>query len=430
MRRKRNMHDTADQRLCTDCDRWYVRNDTNFRRMKADRYGYDPKCRSCRRFDDELYKHNRRSPSMPEFENGPDGKTAIKNSCGHTYRYKIQKPTAVKWLEGQPCPRCRSDKKNPQPQPKPKLDTPPAPPKVEPEPETPKAPEPKVDEAWVAAALKLMPKGLFHSVVVDITLALRAGLEVWLQGPPGTSKSTIGRQVAEALSLPFHSTACHPLMTESKLFGFVDANGNEHRTPLWEAFENGGVFLLDEVDNGNPSLLAGLNSLLSNGHAVFGAGTVVERHPDFRVIATANTAGLGPEQGFIGRMGVDLATRDRFVTFQVPIDPALEEALAHIIIGSKTEDELAADFTEQARQALRQRSLNRETADATAVVATVRRVRDDVQSRFRGTVVTPRTTIHAAMMVSAGFTLREALVAKLVGLTQADVDGVLAGAIR
>jgi len=208
----------------------------------------------------------------------------------------------------------------------------------------------------------------------------------------------------------------------------TNANGTDHRTPLWEAYEGGGVVLLDEVDNGNPNLLAALNSALSNGHCVFGSGTVVERHPDFRVVATANTAGLGPENGFIGRNGVDLATRDRFVTVQVPIDDMLEDALAEVHIGAATIAELHMMFQMAAKANLERRSVGKEQPNPKAIVKTVRKLRAVVDVRFRGSVVSPRTTIQAATMVAAGFTLAEALVAKLPGLTTDEVESVLRSA--
>jgi MoxR-like ATPase len=273
--------------------------------------------------------------------------------------------------------------------------------------------------------LALVPDELFHSVLTDVILLVKAGLPVWLQGPPGTSKSTIAQQAAEALDMSFHPVSCHELMTRSDLFGYSDANGTDHRTPLWEAYENGGVVLLDEVDNGNPNLLAALNSALSNGHCVFGSGTVIQRHDDFRVVATANTAGLGPENGFIGRNGVDLATRDRFVTVEVPIDDMLEDALAEVHLGTATIAQLHMMFQMAAKKRLEERSVRKESLTAETIVRAVRKVRVSINSRYRGSVVSPRTTIHASTMVAAGFTLAEALAAKLPGLKPDEVASVL-----
>lgn len=288
--------------------------------------------------------------------------TDVVCACGHTYKYNIKRASAVDWLKGKPCPPCGrkgwkpEDGTQPEPQPEQRDDTPEPEEDPEPEPQPEPEPEPEHDYTDEIAALlnewPSIPDGeAVHSAFADLLLLLDAGLPVWLQGPPGTGKSTMAEQAARALSTTFHPLSCHEMMTRTDLFGYRDAAGNDHRTPLWDAYENGGVFLLDEVDNGNPNLLAALNSAMSNGHCVFGSGTVVPRHPDFRVIATANTAGLGPEAGYIGRNGVDLATRDRFVTVLVPIDPVLEAALAAIGLGDEQvrEDAEAMSFNAGAR---------------------------------------------------------------------------------
>jgi MoxR-like ATPase len=372
-----------------------------------------------------------RSESLPQPE--ADGRTPITCACGHTYRYQIRRPSAITWLQGRPCPPCQRKADGggtppPATSTEKKIDLPvdknvPEY-KPEPEPEPVPAPARPIDEAWIDGHVERLPVGLFHEALPDVILLLGAGLPVWEQGPPGTSKSTIAHQAAMALGLSFHPVSCHELMTRSDLFGFTDANGIDHRTPLWDAYEYGGVVLLDEVDNGNPNLLAALNSALSNGHCVFGSGTVVERHANFRVVATANTAGLGPEAGFIGRNGVDLATRDRFVTVHVDIDDRLEAALAKLHSGEQDEQE-REEFIAAAYERFALRDGLRGAADSEQVLKTVRRVRERVESRFRGSVVSPRATIHVAMMVSVGFSIDEALRAKLPGLTKEEATSII-----
>ena len=357
----------------------------------------------------------------------PNGKTLLRNKCGHDFEYNIKKASAVQWLQGRPCPSCA--RKNPnQKQDKPKLqdihdnyqDKAPEPmPEKAPEP----IPEPFDEEALqrILSEMPEVPDSLHHNVFVDVVLMSNAGLPIWMQGPPGTSKSTLAEQVSTALGLPFHYIQCHEMMTDSSLFGYRDATGVMHRTPFREAFEHGGVFLLDEVDNGNPNLLAALNSALANGHAVF-ADEPVLRHKDFRVIATANTAGLGPEAGFIGRNGVDAATRDRFVTVHVPIDTKLEAALAYLAAGehdevAKFQSDCVATSVKKREE--RARNIVQKPSVAT-IIKTVVTVRQIVENRFRGTVVSPRVLMQASSLVSAGFTLQEAIASKLPGMTPSE----------
>lgn len=362
------------------------------------------------------------------------GKTLIRGTCGHEYPYNVTagpgRPAASKaqWLASRPCPPCqgklrKGGKQEPKAPPKaPRLDeimqeTPQAPePTPEPEPQEEISPE-EID--GMLTTFPAIPDGMItHAAMPDVLLAISAGLPVWLQGPPGTGKSTIAEQVATVLKTGFYPLSCHELMTRSDLFGYRDAVGADHRTPLWDAYELGGVFLLDEVDNGNPNLLAALNSALSNGHGVFGSGTIVTRHPAFRVIATANTAGLGPEAGYIGRNAVDLATRDRFVTLMVPIDARLEHILAMLRYDDQPEvDKLRKAQARVSNAAMRKRAAAAcRPPEAATLLSAVLAIRDAVEARFRGTVISPRTTDHAAALVHRGFSLREALDTKLVGL--------------
>ena len=52
--------------------------------------------------------------------------------------------------------------------------------------------------------------------------------------------------LAETLGLPFHIHGASAMPHE--ILGYKDAGGTYHRTPFREAFEFGGVLMLDEVD--------------------------------------------------------------------------------------------------------------------------------------------------------------------------------------
>ena len=209
-----------------------------------------------------------------------------------------------------------------------------------------------------------------------------AGLRknAYLVGPAGTGKSTIGAQVAEALGLPFYTTSCFPQMSPVNLFGYKDAHGQYHRTDFRDAYENGGVFVLDEIDNGHSSTLAGLNQATSNGHCGF-PDTVVRKHADFILIATANTYGSGPTRQYVGRNPLDAATLDRFKRVTIEVDEKLESAAAH----AKNDDiEQVNDWLDR-----------------------VRRYRRNAESHGLTVIVSPRMSIDGAEMLAAGFTVAE-----------------------
>lgn len=149
-------------------------------------------------------------------------------------------------------------------------------------------------------------------------------LNVFLSGPAGSGKTTAAENVAKALGLAFHFNGA--IDNEYKLLGFTDANGRIVSRPFREAYQNGGVYLFDEIDASLPSALLAFNAATANGQADFPDGTI-KRHPDCVIIAAGNTFGHGATSEYVGRMKQDAAFMDRFVTIAWRVDETLETAL-------------------------------------------------------------------------------------------------------
>lgn len=218
-----------------------------------------------------------------------------------------------------------------------------------------------------------------HSALPEIVTIVGRGLNLFLVGPAGSGKSTIAHQAADALGLSFQALSLGPTTPTSKLFGYQDANGNYVRTPFREAYENGGVILLDELDNGHPGLVAEINQATANGYCAFADG-MIRRHEDCRIIATGNTFGRGPDRLFVGRNILDAATLDRFVTVEVDVDERLERAIA---LGF-AEGDAALEST-----------INR-------WVDQVQKVRSKVLEAKLALVVSPRASIDGADLIAGG----------------------------
>lgn len=165
--------------------------------------------------------------------------------------------------------------------------------------------------------------GVQHSSFEAVLRIVGQRVNVWLPGPAGSGKTTAAHAVAEALTLPFYAVSVGPQTSQSQLLGYYDANGRYVTTQLRQAYEHGGVFLLDEVDAGSPAVLVTINALLANGHASF-PDKVVERHPDFVLVAAGNTYGQGADRQYVGRQQLDAATLDRFAVLDWEYDPTLE----------------------------------------------------------------------------------------------------------
>jgi cobaltochelatase CobS len=129
--------------------------------------------------------------------------------------------------------------------------------------------------------------------------------------------------VAEAMGLAFYERSMGMATSEWDLLGFRNADGDYVPGLLREPYENGGVLMLDEIDNSNPSVLTTLNSALESGMCTFPDGAVA-RHPDFICIAGGNTYGTGPDRMYCGRTQLDAATLDRFANLDWDYDEEAE----------------------------------------------------------------------------------------------------------
>lgn len=165
--------------------------------------------------------------------------------------------------------------------------------------------------------------GVQHSSFEAVLRIVAQRVNVWLPGPAGSGKTSAAHAVAEGLTLPFYAVSVGPQTSQSQLLGYYDANGKYVTTQLRQAYEHGGVFLLDEVDAGSPAVLVTINALLANGHASF-PDAVVERHKDFVLIAAGNTYGQGADRQYVGRQQLDAATLDRFAVLDWEYDSTLE----------------------------------------------------------------------------------------------------------
>lgn len=168
-------------------------------------------------------------------------------------------------------------------------------------------------------------EGFHHKNFPLLLKMVQAGVNVWLAGPAGTGKTTAARNVAKALGLDFYFNGA--IDNEYKLLGFTDAQGRIVSRPFRKAFCEGGVYLFDEVDASMPGALLAFNSATANGHCDFPDGCF-ERHPDFKIIAAANTWGQGATADYVGRARMDGAFKDRFRDCPWPIDEVLERTIA------------------------------------------------------------------------------------------------------
>lgn len=153
-----------------------------------------------------------------------------------------------------------------------------------------------------------------------------------LVGPAGCGKTYIAGKVAEALELDFYDQSCSEGVSESIFTGWllpVSAGGafTYVPSPYITCYENGGCFLLDEMDGADPNLLTFLNKSIANDFFYLPQrhkNPLVKKHKDFVLIAAANTFGHGANAQYVGRNALDAATLDRFRAGMIHMDYSAE----------------------------------------------------------------------------------------------------------
>jgi hypothetical protein len=153
-------------------------------------------------------------------------------------------------------------------------------------------------------------------------------LQPWLKGPAGSGKTHACASLAKALGLQFFANSVCEHTTKGELLGLRYASGEYIASTLRQAWENGGVYLLDEVDKGNPNVLAVLNLLCDSMAVCWPDGETVERHMDFILVCAGNTSGNGADSLYVGSNRLDEAFCTRFVQVQWDWDEELESELA------------------------------------------------------------------------------------------------------
>lgn len=221
---------------------------------------------------------------------------------------------------------------------------------------------------------RVLPDGLRHDKF-ELLLRLATALDpvdrnIWIAGPAGAGKTHAAHTLAEALGLPFEYTGA--VDTSYKVSGYMNAAGGYVATSLRRMYENGGVWLADEVDGSSPNATLELNAMLANDFASF-PDKMVQRHPDFICLAAANTWGHGGDANYVGRNKLDSAFLDRFVTITWPYDPVLE----------------------------------RERAQHEVWVRVVQAVRDEATRQGAMFVISPRASIKGAQLLRAGLSRAE-----------------------
>jgi cobaltochelatase CobS len=206
-------------------------------------------------------------------------------------------------------------------------------------------------------------------------------------------------QAARALNLPFGNISVGMQTSKADFLGYMNANGIYVETAFRRIFENGGIFLIDEIDAGNPNVLVILNSALSGGTYAF-PDKMVAPHKDFVLVATANTFGNGANRDYVGRTKLDAATLDRFNTIEMDYDEDLEYSMIE-------------HYTH-----------------AEKWMGVIRSLRALINRQAMRVIISPRATVQGAELLEAGMDFEKVLQSRILAQAPEDVKTSLRHAAR
>lgn len=169
---------------------------------------------------------------------------------------------------------------------------------------------------------KVTIEGRQHKAFQECLFICEQEKQLFVSGAAGSGKTTLASQIAEAFGLNFKFISCSAGLSESHLLGRMLFDGSYVASDFVTMYEDGGIFLFDEVDAADANTMLVINSALSNGYLSIPnrkGNQVAKRNKDFICICAANTWGYGSFE-YHGRNHLDVAFLDRFAVAKVAID--------------------------------------------------------------------------------------------------------------
>jgi hypothetical protein len=199
----------------------------------------------------------------------------------------------------------------------------------------------KVLDAFISSEAFEDVLSYVHGSLQEIMMRLDSGIEgaaairddvlnLTLFGDPSGGKTTLANALGEALGLPVYTVSQSKYTEEDTYWGKTTATENGFTnvpTPFLEAFTNGGIAVLEEINLVDPGVTMGAlgNAIWSPFILMKDGHKPVQRHPLCVIISTKNI-------GTYGSRDVNQALNNRFMqTFEIE-EPTKEEFVKFLML--------------------------------------------------------------------------------------------------
>ena len=157
---------------------------------------------------------------------------------------------------------------------------------------------------------------LDHPKMKDVMTSLLLTRKALLVGPAGTGKTYMVSEIADRFNIPFYKYSCSRDSSVHDLLGYKQPASETYlETTFLNAYENGGVFLVDEYDAMSGDMALFFNGVADGSKFISiphrDTKPIATKHKDFYLVMCGNTWGKGSLE-YSGRDFQDLALMDRF----------------------------------------------------------------------------------------------------------------------
>jgi MoxR-like ATPase len=185
-----------------------------------------------------------------------------------------------------------------------------------------------------------------------VRAALASGAHILLEGPPGTGKSTLLREVAQARHTPFMLVEGNAELTPARLIGSFDPAlvlergyrpENFTDGPLAAALRGGGLLYVEELNRVPEETVNVLLTVMSEGELNVPRLGRIAADANFRLVAAMNP------YDSVGTSRLSMALYDRTCRISLGYQDAEHERQIVQLVAPQAKEELAAEAVDLAR---------------------------------------------------------------------------------